>query len=281
MKASLVSSAYCLCCLIMLCACSNPKENSNSIAADSNKLTTNKTTAITKKAPSQPAKTPLDTIPVSLTNGKKIHLLVWEYYNFNNDNAIKDFELREADTGHSIFRAVSSQFYAEKIYRTGEIDFITIDPIYYISSKDPLEVNLSFHFYGDFSIAYLENLIGKVKYDTTLSDSEQPRMHFNFLTYKFTNDQSLVKSSIQFIPKKCEIPNNELLDEFNKFKNDTDIYHGAELAKLAFICYLNKNNPEYRTMMEQFRKSFTPSEDIHDSYPYVEYLDRFIVNLNP
>lgn len=270
-------------CLAMLCACAS-KENSTSSSntSDSVETETVKEKNFTESPEKHQNKTPLDTIIVSYPNGKKLYLLVWEYYDINDPKLLKDFELKEIETNRLVFRPISSQFYAERIYNTGEIDFITIDPIYYISSKNPLEINLSFFFYGDFTIEYLEGLIGKVTYEKGISDNDQPRMNFDFLTYKLTNDENLkITSELQFIPKKCEATHTELLNGFNDFKNHVDIDNGAQLAKVAFICFLNGQNSQHKTMMEEFRKLIPQSEDIYDSYPYVEYLDKFIINLNP
>jgi hypothetical protein len=75
------------------------------------------------------------------------------------------------------------------------------------------------------------------------------------------------------------MPNEILLNEFTKFKNDSNSYNGPQLAKFSFVCFLNGENPHHKSMMGQFKKSMTHSDKIHDTYPFIEYLDRFIFNL--
>ncbi len=275
-KTNLMKKKIILLCLVFLAACA-PKEKAHSTSelTDSAAIAGEKENIQVEPT----GKTPIDTIVVSKG---KLYIAILEYTDFNPDKSIGNFEVKEVETNHTIFRSNSLRFYSEVIYRTGEVDDISIVPAYKIISKYPFEMGLTFNFEGDLSIDYFEDLIGNVTYDTAFLRENLSRMHFNFLNYKFTNDNDWkVKSHLQFVPKKCEVSNEKLLNEFKKFKNDLNFYNGTELAKLAFICFLNGENPQYKSMMDQFKKSIVKSNAIHDSYPYIEYLDHFIFNLNP
>ena len=81
----------CCICLAVLHACAPREKNSSSIPTDSTSLTDKVATGL-KEEPTL-GNTPLDTIVVSYPNGKKLHLLVLEYYDSLPDKPIKDFEV--------------------------------------------------------------------------------------------------------------------------------------------------------------------------------------------
>lgn len=278
MKSSLVSnfSAFCIC-TIMLYAC-GPKENisSNSVT-DSIELPAEKMTYANKGVQDRPQKSPLDTIIASYPNGRKLHFLVLEYYDSLPDKPIKDFEVRDAQGGESIFRAVSERLSLgdEVDPINGKFDSLLVVPVYSISSQNPLSIDLDFIVDGGFRLGYL----GDVTYPFYKESSK-----LKFLRYTFLNDNEWnVNSFLLFTPHGCNLPSTELLAQFNKIKNEKHFYtdEGSNLMKQAFNCFLNGTNPDYFIMLDGFRKAFGPTpDDPYTYYPYITYLDSFIVNLN-
>lgn len=226
-----------------------------------------------------PKRIPIDTITASYSNGTKLHLLVLAYHDSLPGKPIKDFEVREADTKDLIFRSVAKRLALgdEVDPINGRFDSLFVVPIYTISSKDPLTVELDFQVDGDFRIGYL----GDVTYPFYES---RPWNRLSFLSYTFQiiNSTAVVKSSLRFTPHKCNLTETELVTQFNKRKNDghLDTENGGELMKGSFICFLNGANSNYEMMNKEFKSAFGDSVSPYYYYPYVAYLDKFFVNFN-
>ncbi len=267
-----------LLCLILLAACASKEKNTtDQFATDSTILTTHEipsTKIVTK------TKNPLDTIVASYPNGKKLLLLVLEYYDSLPDKPIKDFEVREADTKDLIFRSVAKRLALgdEVDPINGRFDSLFVVPTYSISSKNPLTVDLDFLVNGDFRIGYL----GDVTYPFY---EKRPWNRLSFLQYTFlhADNKSVVQSSLRFTPNKCNLTETELLTQFNNVRSEKHFYtdQGSDLMKQVFNCFLNGVNSNYKVMMNEFRKAMeTTSNDPYTYYPYVTYLDLFIMSLN-
>lgn len=226
----------------------------------------------------QPAKAPIDTIIASYPNGKKLLLLVLEYYDSLPDKPIKDFEVREADTKDLIFRSVSKRLVLgyETDPMKGEFDSMFVVPAYSISSKEPLKVDLDFIVNGELWVKYLGDL-------TYPFYESRPWNRLSFLRYSFqlADNKSIVQSSLRFTPIKCEVTETELMAQFNseKRKGNLDTESGGELMKSSFICFVNRNNQYYEMITKEFKQAFGESDFPYNYYVYIVYLDRFIINL--
>lgn len=265
-----------LLCLILLAACASKEKNSTDhLITDSTVLTTHgipSTKIVTE------TKTPLDTIVASYPNGKKLLLLVLEYYDSLPDKPIKDFEVREADTKDLIFRSVSKRLVLgyETDPMKGEFDSMFVVPAYSISSKEPLKVDLDFIVNGELWVKYLGDL-------TYPFYESRPWNRLSFLRYSFqlADNKSIVQSSLRFTPIKCEVTETELMAQFNseKRKGNLDTESGGELMKSSFICFVNRNNQYYEMITKEFKQAFGESDFPYNYYVYIVYLDRFIINL--
>ena len=270
MKASFIVSL-----LVMVCACAS-KENkpSNSETTDSVELAVKEST-FTESVPQQPAKTPLDTILVSYPNGKNLYFLVLEYYDSLPDKPIKDFELRDAQSNEPAFRAVSERLALgdELDPINGRFDSLFVVPTYSISSQNPLTVDLDFLVNGGLSWVYLCDL-------TYPFYKEAAKLRFLRYTFQFVDNKWIVRSFLQFTPPKCSLSETDLLAQFNKIKSEEHLHTqiGGEFMKLSFICFLNTANPHYKIITKEFTEAFGDSNFPYNYYPYIIYLDKFIVN---
>lgn len=222
---------------------------------------------------------PLDTIIGSYPNSKKLLLLVFQYYDSLPDKPIKDFEVREADTKDLIFRSVAKRLALgdEVDPINGRFDSLFVVPIYTISSKDPLTVELDFLVDGDFRIGYL----GDVTYPF-YENRPWNRLSFLSYTFKIINSTAVVKSSLRFTPHKCNLTETDLVEQFNNVKSKKYFYtdQGSNLIRQVFNCFLNGVNSHYEIMMNEFRKAMAPTpNDPYTYYPYITYLDSFIISL--
>jgi hypothetical protein len=260
--------------LALLCDCA-PKEKTTFgfQQTDSVELIGEKAIQPTEIKPS--GKIPIDTIVASYPNGKKLLLLVLEYYDSLPDKPIKDFEVKEADTEDVIFRAVTKRLALgdEVDPINGRFDSLFVVPTYSISSKDPLTVDLDFLAYGGLSFAY----IGDITYPFYKESAV-----LKFVRYTFLNGENLtIESSLLFIPHECSITENELMDQFNKIKRERnlDTESGGELMKSSFICFLNGKNKHYDMIDQEFKQECGEFYFPYNYYVYIVYLDKFIVNL--
>jgi hypothetical protein len=264
-----------LLCLALLAACA-PKEKTGSVSGptDSAALTGEKENILVEPA----GKIPIDTIVATYPNGKKLHLLVLEYYDSLPDKPIKDFEVRDAVTNESVFRSVSKRLVLgyETDPMKGEYDSMFVVPTYSISSKDPLTVDLNFIVNGELWVKY----VGDVTYPFYES---RPWNRLSFLHYTFqsADDKSIVQSSLRFTPRKCVVTETELMAQFNRVKSEgnLDTESGGELMKSSFICFVNRNNQYYEMITKEFKQAFGESDFPYNYYVYIVYLDRFIINL--
>ncbi len=267
----------CCICLAVLHACAPREKNSSSIPTDSTSLTDKVATGL-KEEPTL-GNTPLDTIVVSYPNGKKLHLLVLEYYDSLPDKPIKDFEVMDVDTKELVFRSVSKRLVLgyETDPMKGEFDSMFVVPTYSISSKDPLTVDLNFIVNGQFRAGSLSDL-------TYNFYEGRPLDTLSFLRYAFqsTNNKPVAQSSLLFTPHECGLTQTELKEQFNKIKLENHFYtdQGTDFMKQAFNCFLNKSNPNYNVMLCEFRRAMAPTpNDPYTYYPFITYLDEFIINL--
>jgi hypothetical protein len=227
---------------------------------------------------------PIDTIIVSDGN---LYLAVFQYTDYYSTD-LKEFEVREAKSNKVIFKPVTKNFSKDIIYRDGGVDWITITPIYKIASINPLKIELKLNFDGDYTIEIFEHLIGKVVYDSSYLRQHQRRMHFDFSYYDFTYSYKwIVESSLRFTPKKCEKSSEVILNEFDSVKILPNNLDKINIIEPAFNCFLNNKNPQFK--MEYFRSTISlPTQysdlfgdDIYGYYPFIEYLEPFIYNINP
>lgn len=267
--------AYCL--IFVITGSCTFKENKSSGYSDSTLVKVEPNT-FKEVSDSRPVANPLDTIIISYPNGKKLHFIVLEYYDSLLNKPIKDFEVRDVDTGESVFRSVSKRlalgYEVDPI--NGYFDSLFVIPTYSISSKDPLTVDLDFIVNGQFRVVSLSEL-------TYAFYEGRPLDTLFFLRYKFqsVNNNTAVQSSLQFKPNGCNVTEMELMAQFNKIKVehhlDTEI--GGELMKLSFICFLNGRNPDYEMITKDFKQAFGESSFPYNYYVFIIYLDRFIINL--
>jgi hypothetical protein len=262
-------------CLALLAACT-PKEKigSGSEPVDSVAIMDEEKASPAEVEP-RPDKIPIDTILASYPNGKKLHLLVLEYYDSLPDKPIKDFEVREADTKELLFRSVSARLALgyETDPMKGEFDSLFVVPTYSISTKDPLKVDLDFIVNGGLSFSYL----GDITYPFY-----KESIKLKFLKYSFQNEINWkVKSAFRFTPNRCGANETELVAQFNKIKSEENLpnHIGGEFMKLSFICFMNKSNPHYETIKKVFIEAYGESDFPYDYYVYIIYLDKFIVKL--
>lgn len=229
---------------------------------------------------------PIDTIIVSDGN---LYLAVFQYTDYYSTD-LKEFEVREAKSNKVIFKSVTKNFSKDINYTDGGVDWIIISPTYKIVSIDPLKIELRLDFDGDYTIETFENLIGKVVYDSSYLRQHQRRMYFDFAYYNFTySNKWIVESTLRFAPKKCEKAAEVILNEFDSVKMLEDNLNNISIIEPAFNCFLNNKNPQFHKMMEYYRNTISiPTQysdlfgdDIYGSYPFIEYLEPFIYNLNP
>lgn len=265
---------------LMVCACST-KNGSTFKTLHNDSTTAEKESSLPTDQIRSTAIKPLDTIATTFPNGKGIYLLVLEYYDSLPDKPIKDFEIRNAENNELVFRSIASHLSLtdEVDPFKGEYDSIIMIPTYYISSKDPLTVKLSFILKGNLGLGYLKSLTCDIKY----KPNEQTKKYFDFLSYKFILDnQWEVQSMVQFKPCDCNITDKDLLLKFNKIGNEKhlDTEQGDELLLMSFICFINGLNPHYERMIEEYKKIIGISFSPYRYYTYITYFDAFIIDLN-
>lgn len=223
---------------------------------------------------------PIDTIFISTT--KKIQILILEYHESYPNKPIKSFEVRDPENNRSIFRSYSKQIsLSDEIdHFSGDTDSIVITPAYYISSQNPLSIDLKFLIDGNLGIGFLEDLTCNLKFQP----NDQTKKYIDFLSYNFilTNDKWIIESSIDYPPCVCNEAHVELLSRFNKARKEQfqNTEQSDELLKFSFICFINGLNPYYYKIINEFEantgKSFSP----YLYSTYVTYLDKFIINFN-
>ncbi len=221
---------------------------------------------------------PLDTIVASYSNGQKLHLYILAYHDSLPGRPIKDFEVRDVEKNETVFRSVTKRL--ELGYETdpmkGEYDSIFVVPTYSISSKDPLAVDLDFIEASD----RWRWLIGDLTYrfyDNTRYD----QLSFIKYTFQVENNNVKVKSSLRFVPNRCEMTETELINRFNKLKDERHLATegGEELMKSSFVCFLNNKNSYYSMITKEIKEASGESLFPGGYYVYIVYFDSFIINL--
>jgi hypothetical protein len=221
-------------------------------------------------------RTAIDTVFGFSEDGHPLKIFIFSKYDSLPNQPIKDFVVRDGTTGELVFKSFSKRLALgyETDPMKGEFDSLFLQPTFIISSQNPLIVSLDFLVYGSFTTSFLGDITYPFYQNSTT---------LRFLRYKFFGTKKgTTESSLRFTPNKCDFTETELLAQFNKIKKENHFYSdlGTDLMKQAFNCFLNKQNPNYNAMVNEFRKAMGPTpDDPYTYYPYIIYLNEFIVNL--
>lgn len=223
------------------------------------------------------SRVPLDTIN-AFAGGKSVMLLIYEYYDSLPDKLIKDFSVVDVNSNVTVFRPKTDRFFLKEEVDplNGVFDFLTMVPVYSVSTLDPLTIDLIFLTHGDNGVSRIA--------EVTYNFYEQGRV-LQFLSYQFEYQEKwMINYILRFPPCNCGVSQQELFASFEKAKQkDLTNDNGMSVLTKSFCCFLNGNNDRYQSISREFDEAFQKASTEQYAYtyhPFISYFDDFILITN-